>query len=425
MKVLKRGSSGPSVELLQLALNRAGFGSLETDGLFGPETERALRTFQKSRGITSDGIAGSESHRRLLPWYMGYISRRLRPGEEASALAESCGCDIRRLLAANPGLENGALRPGDTVVLPLPFEVVPENIRLSSALVNFCVRGLSARYPFISLSEAGKSVMGRPLWQLMLGRGENRVLYTAGQHANEWITSLLLLKFTEQLAAAYVDGESIYGESAAAILDYARLCILPALNPDGIDFVTGELSDGPFYRAARDIAAAYPHFSFPEGWKANIRGTDLNLQFPAGWERAREIKYSQGIRGPAPADFVGPSVLSAPESRALYELTLRFDPALILAFHTQGEVIYWKYLDIIPPMAREIGSVFSELSGYALEDTPYASGFAGFKDWFIDAFRRPGYTLEAGLGQNPLPLSDFPSIYGKNLGIMTYGALVT
>ena len=34
-------------------------------------------------------------------------------------------------------------------------------------------------------------------------------------------------------------------------------------------------------------------------------GVDLNLQFPAGWEQAKEIKYAQGFNQPAPRDFVG------------------------------------------------------------------------------------------------------------------------
>ena len=102
-------------------------------------------------------------------------------------------------------------------------------------------------------------------------------------------------------------------------------------------------------------------------------------------------------------------------------LTQEVNPRLTLSYHTQGEVIYWKFLDFNPPDARAIGEEFARVSGYALEDTPYASGFAGYKDWFIQDFNRPGYTIEAGLGVSPLPLSQFPTVYEKNLGILALG----
>lgn len=86
-------------------------------------------------------------------------------------------------------------------------------------------------------------------------------------------------------------------------------------------------------------------------------------------------------------------------------------------------MIYWKYDDIQVPGAQALGEEFARLSGYALEDTPYASGFAGYKDWFIKTWRRPGFTIEAGKGENPLPLSQFESIYNACLGILTTAAL--
>lgn len=169
----------------------------------------------------------------------------------------------------------------------------------------------------------------------------------------------------------------------------------------------------------------YPAVRFPEGWRANINGVDLNLQYPAGWERARELKFAAGYTQPGPRDYVGPYPLSEPESRAVYDFTLSRDFKLILAYHTQGKVIYWRYQDYLPPGSQAIGQRLSELSGYTLEETPDYSGYAGYKDWFIQNFNRPGFTIEAGIGVNPLPISQFDEIYRANIGMLTYSLIAT
>jgi g-D-glutamyl-meso-diaminopimelate peptidase len=48
-------------------------------------------------------------------------------------------------------------------------------------------------------------------------------------------------------------------------------------------------------------------------------------------------------------------------------------------------------------------------SGY--EPVKLSGSDAGYKDWFIQHFRRPGFTVEAGYGENPLPMSKFDAIY--------------
>lgn len=88
--------------------------------------------------------------------------------------------------------------------------------------------------------------------------------------------------------------------------------------------------------------------------------------------------------------------LTAPESLALYNFTLIHNFRLILAYHTQGKEIYWQFQDYAPSVAKEIGQTFADVSGYTLADVPYASSFAGYKDWFLQQYRRPGYTIEAG-----------------------------
>ena len=153
-------------------------------------------------------------------------------------------------------------------------------------------------------------------------------------------------------------------------------------------------------------------------------GVDLNLQFPAGWEQARQIKYNQGFTSPAPRDFVGYGPLTEPESLAAYNFTLEHNFRLVISFHTQGRVIYWQFQNFLPEDSYYIGTQFANSSGYSLEETPFNSSFAGYKDWFILFYNRPGYTVECGLGDNPLPISQFDEIYSDILGIFVLGAVL-
>ncbi len=151
---------------------------------------------------------------------------------------------------------------------------------------------------------------------------------------------------------------------------------------------------------------------------------DLNLQFPAGWEQAKQIKFSQGFTSPAPRDFVGFGPLTEPEAFAIYNFTLKHNFSLILSYHTQGKVIYWQFQNYNPPNSLTIGKQFEIVSGYSLEETPFNSSFAGYKDWFIQNYNKPGYTVEVGSGINPLPISQFDEIYYDNLGILVLGATI-
>ena len=130
-------------------------------------------------------------------------------------------------------------------------------------------------------------------------------------------------------------------------------------------------------------------FLFQIGWKANINCVDLNLQFPAGWENAKEIKYSQGFNQPAPRDFVGYAPLTEPEALAVYNFTLSHNFRLVIAYHTQGKEIYWNFQNINPPNGYTIGNSFANASDYTLTEVPYNSSFAGFKDWFIQNYFLP------------------------------------
>ena len=302
--------------------------------------------------------------------------------------------------------------------------IVKTDIPITSESCNAMIQQIVKTYPFCRTEILGATAFQRQIRTLVIGNGPRKVIYTASHHANEWITSLVLLKYAEELARAIASGGSIYGVKAGDIAKTATIYMVPMIDPDGVDLVVGAIAPGTIlYENARRMADFYPQIPFPDGWKANLLGVDLNLQYPAGWLQAREIKFSQGFTRPGPRDYVGRAPLGQLEARALAGYTEYLDPALVLAYHTQGKVIYWQFRDYEVPGARELGEQFAAASGYALEDTPYESSFAGYKDWFIQDFRRPGYTIEVGEGINPLPLSQFDEIYADNVGILTIAAL--
>ena len=408
-QTLKAGDRGALVALLQLALERAGQMPGALDGIFGAQTAAAVRAFQAANALVPDGIAGAQTHRALLPYYTGFVLRTVRAGDTFSALAQQYGTSVEAIRLANPYLDPERLPIGRTVTVPLPFPVTPVRIPYSSALIGYVVRGLAARYPTLAIGEFGRSVLGKPLWYLTLGSGEKCVFYNAAHHANEWITTPLLLTFCEQLCARLGDGGELGGQDIRALLRQVTLVLAPAVDPDGIDLVTGALSRERT-DAAHTLAQNYPAIPFPSGWKANLRGVDLNLNYPARWETARRIKKAQGISGPAPRDFAGFSPLDQPETAALAAFTRCIHPDLMLALHTQGSVIYPGPEETAPPGAHALAQAFSAASGYPVEPVPPESANAGFKDWFLQVFKRPAFTIEAGLGENPLPALQLPEI---------------
>ena len=302
--------------------------------------------------------------------------------------------------------------------------IVNTEVPITAASCERMIREIVAAYPFCRTETITSTAFQRPISTLVIGTGPRKVLFTAAHHANEWITALLLLKYAEDLAEAIRTDGILFGQKARDLAEAVTIYMIPMVNPDGVDLVVGAIEPGNIqYDLAQRLAQDYPAIPFPDGWKANLLGVDLNLNYPAGWLQAREIKFSQGYTRPGPRDYVGRAPLDQLETKALAEFTEFLDPALVLAYHSQGKEIYWQFRDYSVPGAKELGEVMAKVSGYTLAEVPYESAFAGYKDWFIQNFRRPGYTIEVGSGVNPLPLSQFPEIYRDNVPLLNIAAL--
>ncbi|MBD2196792.1 MULTISPECIES: peptidoglycan-binding domain-containing protein [Calothrix] len=64
LPILRFGSSGISVKVLQKLLIANGYG-MRIDGIFGPLTEAAVKAFQNRRSLLVDGIVGQRTWREL------------------------------------------------------------------------------------------------------------------------------------------------------------------------------------------------------------------------------------------------------------------------------------------------------------------------------------------------------------------------
>lgn len=63
--ILQKGSNGDNVKTLQRVLNRVMNANLVEDGDFRMKTEMAVKAFQKSKGLTPDGIVGAKTFEAL------------------------------------------------------------------------------------------------------------------------------------------------------------------------------------------------------------------------------------------------------------------------------------------------------------------------------------------------------------------------
>ncbi len=277
--------------------------------------------------------------------------------------------------------------------------------------INFKRTALSLceQYRFLNPSVIGRSCAGRDIMALKIGKASEYALITAAFHGTEYLTTTVLMRFIEELCKAIASDESIEGLNARRAMFGRGVIFVPLVNPDGCEIaIKGAAGCGFAYEyISRACSGNY------KSWNANLRGVDINHNFSAGWSRLKALEEQAGICGPSPRRFGGFKCESEPETIALCELCRRSRIRHIVALHSQGEVIYWQYGDKKIPRAEKMAEIMATSSGYELSSPEGLAVGGGFKDWFIEEFSRPGFTVEIGKGKNPLPESDAPDILDR------------
>ncbi|RIW31064.1 LysM peptidoglycan-binding domain-containing protein [Bacillus salacetis] len=334
----------------------------------------------------------------------------IKTGDTFWGIARRRNLALDALLLLNQDLNPNTLQTGSVISVPLRITQPLVNGRQAYSFEKMeeDINRLKYGFPFVRVNQIGESVLGKPIYEILIGNGEKKVHIDASFHANEWITTPILMRFMNDYLLSLVNRGAIRGVMMEPLYNNVTLSLVPMVNPDGVDLV---ISGPPASLREKLISMNKGSTDF-SGWKANINGVDLNNQFPAKWELEKERKEE---KSPAPRDFPGYKPLSEPESTAMADLASSGDLDRVLALHTQGEEFYWGYEGQEPPESEMLAEEFERVSGY--RSVRYIDSYAGYKDWFIKEFRRPGFTLELGKGINPLPLSQFDQIYEDVLGI--------
>lgn len=332
----------------------------------------------------------------------------VQPGDSYAAIAQCFHTSEQRLRHENRLASSDQPQVGQTLHIPGSEGGIWREPNLSYGYkeLQHDLQRWEKRYPFLHQCVIGESVLGSDITAVQLGTGSRRVHVNASVHANEWITTALVMRFMDECAAVIQAGGLYRGINLEELLQRVSLHAVPMVNPDGVELVlSGNYPTHPYYAELTAWNNGSRQF---QQWKANIRGVDLNDQFPANWETERARRSPNG---PAPRDYAGEAPLSEPEARALAAWTERMDFHYVLSLHTQGEEIYWNYRDCEPAEAEPLANRLASVSFYRA--VKLSGSDAGYKDWFIEQFQRCGFTVECGFGVNPLPAEQFPAMYER------------
>ncbi len=216
----------------------------------------------------------------------------------------------------------------------------------------------------------GSSERGRKIFAAHTGpygSGCKQIIITAGIHARECYTALVVLRQIEFMAKFSGCG-GVY--------------FVPLVNPDGAEiFESGDKT-----------------------WKANGDGVDLNCNFDARWGTGKQNVFTAGASG-----YIGKYPLCASESRALYDLTMRVRPKLTVSYHCMGGELYWEFFQTGSARERDrkIADMIARHIGVKRVDGDLQSA-GGYKDFCVQTLKIPAVTIELlDSGEHPFCPQDF------------------
>ena len=256
--------------------------------------------------------------------------------------------------------------------------------------------GLVARYPFINITNIGKSIAGRDIPALKIGSGAEYSLFVSGDDPTCRITTLILLCFAEELCDKILNGKELCGINIRKAMFGRGVILVPLLNPDGSELCQrGEIGGG--YLGSKLAKLCQGDFS---GWKSNLRGVEIARNLPYGFEARRAQEREKHICGPTSNGFSGYKAESEPETIALTELCRNQNIRHLISLSSFGQTVSYSGYPSVPARSVKMAEVMAAVSSFAVEP-PIAKKSIEINDWFTYEASRPGLCVRIGANKTP------------------------
>lgn len=251
---------------------------------------------------------------------------------------------------------------------------------------------IAADYPdIVKLISIGKTTEGRDILGLHISGDlansatKPGIIFMGGHHAREHLSVETPLRLTQKLLELYKSGDA----KAMALLDNRDLHIIPAVNPDGLEF---DISTGKYqyWRKNRRLNAD------------GVYGVDLNRNYGFGWGTG-------GSSTDTSSDvYMGPKPFSEPETQAIKAyVESNKNISILLSFHTFSKLILYPWGHTYDPIAdgraKQVHEIMAkkmaQWNGYTPEQSSalyIASGDT--TDWSFGELKIISFTFELDPG---------------------------
>ena len=261
-------------------------------------------------------------------------------------------------------------------------------------------------------SVLARSILGREIPIITLGKGKKAVLYVGAHQGTDGLTAGILLDFVRDYLRQYEKMGMVFDYSMKYLFEQRRIYVVPMVNPDGVEYAEhGVTRDNPLYERLLQMNGG-ADFS---RWQANARGVDLNHNYATGFVSYKEKELASGIINGAPVGYSGEHPESEPETAAIGRFLRVQQESVrgVLSLHTQGEQILCSCGDCLSAKTMSAGRLLARLCGYRLVHPDGVSAAGGLSDWCIESLGRPAYTVKCGRGEGGVPPEDRPKIYER------------